>query len=62
MRMFLSFVLLVIVLVYAAIPVTTTNKVQVSEDAIVAVLDFEVSHFHADPDCPNPPSGGGGGC
>ena len=52
MRIFLSFVLLVVVLVSVVAPVTTTNQVQVSDDTVVAALEFEISSFHADPDCP----------
>ena len=63
MQRLLVLVILVILILTAASPVvfSPVDSVEHSNDTVVAALQFEVMHLHADPDCPSS-SGGGSGC
>ena len=61
MRFSLYIIALIIILVSVASPVVLTQDLDTS-DSSVAALDFDVNHFHNDPDCPTSAGGNGGGC
>ena len=61
MRFSLSIILLIIMLVSVASPVVSSEDIDTS-DSTIAALDFDVTYFHADPECPPLAGGNGGGC